>query len=98
MPKRYSISYRANVTHSRTGSNVQAEFEYGGNTYIVLSPVHQDSNSSYKRYEKDKYLVEFLENYPSTGKVIIESIVPNDLDAPYNGWDTIPKQIKFVSK
>ncbi len=98
MPKRYSISHRTSVIYSRTGSSVQAEFMYKGKLYTVLSAAYPDSNSSYEKYRQTTYLVEFLEDYPSRGRVITESIVPNNLDVPYNGWDTIPKQIKIVSE
>ncbi|AFM02969.1 hypothetical protein Fleli_0494 [Bernardetia litoralis DSM 6794] len=93
MPKRYSISHRTNVVYSRTGTSIYAEFEYSGKSYVVQSLAHRDSNGSYERYKTNRYLIEFLENYPSTGKVIIESIVPDDLVVPYNGWDTIPPAV-----
>jgi len=41
--------------------------------------------------EGDKYLVSIPEGYPKSGRLLLEFPVPDNVEAPEEGWDELPK-------
>lgn len=70
---------------AKGGPSITLEYRYQENNYSVWSKIGE-----YEAEKNDKFLVLIPKGHENEGIILFDHPVPDEIEAPPNGWDEVP--------